>query len=145
MIQTTDPEICSILIFYRRIWNLLLHHMIFQKNNFSCYINWPHIIVWLPLLLGILNNICIVIIYYPVSNVINFEINLSFVIKQFFYIGGCLCDNWKPSFLHLLIFDWRTFSRRTTARWWRQSAKNQVSINQNPRNRRCHIVRRTIW
>ena len=25
----------------------------------------------------------------------------------------CLCDNWKPSFLHRLIFNWRTF----TARW----------------------------
>ena len=33
--------------------------------------------------------------------------------------GECLCDNWKPSLLHLLIFDWRTFSRRVTARWWK--------------------------
>ena len=56
-------------------------------------------------------------------------------------LGGCLCDNWKPSFLPLLIFDWRTFSRRVTARWWRQSAKNQVSTNQNSRNRWCLIVR----
>ena len=29
--------------------------------------------------------------------------------------GGCLCDNWKPIFLPLM-FDWRTFSRRVTAR-----------------------------
>ena len=57
---------------------------------------------------------------------------------------GCLCDNWKPSFLPLLIFDWRTFSRRVTARWWCQSAKNQVSTNQKSRNRWCLIVRRTI-
>ena len=39
---------------------------------------------------------------------------------------GCLCDNWKPSFLPRLIFNWRTFSRRVTARWWRQWAKNQI-------------------
>ena len=44
-----------------------------------------------------------------------------------------------------LAFDWRTFSRQVTARWWRQSAKNQVSTNQNSRNRWCLIVRRTIY
>ena len=59
-------------------------------------------------------------------------------------LGGCLCDNWKPSFLPLLIFDWRTFSMQVTAWWWRKSEKNQVSTNQNSRNRWCLIVRRTI-
>ena len=43
--------------------------------------------------------------------------------------GECLCDNWKSSFLPFLYFDWRTFSRRVTARWWRHSANNQVSTN----------------
>ena len=61
----------------------------------------------------------------------------------FFPCRGCLCDNCTPSLLPL-IFDWRTFSRRVTARWWGQSAKNQVSTNQNSRNRWCLIVRRTI-
>ena len=56
----------------------------------------------------------------------------------------CLCDKWKPSFLPLLIFDWRTFSRQVRALWWRQWVKNQVSTNQNSRNRWCLIVRRTI-
>ena len=32
-------------------------------------------------------------------------------------------------------FDWRAFSRRVTARWLRQSAKNQVSTNRNSRDR----------
>ena len=59
-------------------------------------------------------------------------------------IRGCLCDNLKHSFLPLLTFDWRTFSRGVTARCWRQSAKNQVRTNQNSRNRQCLIVRRTI-
>ena len=57
----------------------------------------------------------------------------------------CFSDNWKYSFLLLHIFDRRTFSRRVTARWWRQSAKNQVSTNQNSRNRWCLIVRGTVW
>ena len=61
----------------------------------------------------------------------------------FFPCRGCLYDNCTPSLLPL-IFDWRTFSRRVTARWWGQSAKNQVSTNQNSRNRWCLIVRRTI-
>ena len=59
-------------------------------------------------------------------------------------LRGCLCDNCTPSFLPLLIFDWHTFSRRVTARWRRQLAKNKVSTSQNSRNRWCLIVRRTI-
>ena len=30
---------------------------------------------------------------------------------------GCLCDNWKPSFLSLFILNWCIFPRRVTARW----------------------------
>ena len=33
------------------------------------------------------------------------------------FIRSFLCDNWKPSFLPRLIFNWRTFSRRVTAPW----------------------------
>ena len=65
----------------------------FFKKKVSCYlnfnINWPNSIVWLlllleilgnmlPLLLEILGNICI---YFPGCDVINFEINLIFLIK----------------------------------------------------------------
>ena len=42
---------------------------------------WPNItngIAWLPLLLEILDNMCIVIIWFPVGDVINFEINPSY-------------------------------------------------------------------
>ena len=53
--------------------------------------------------------------------------------KAMLYVWVCLCDNWKPSSLHDLVFNWRTFSRRITARWWRQWAKNQVLTNQNSR------------
>ena len=57
---------------------------------------------------------------------------------------GCLCNNWKQNFLPLLILDWHTFSRRVTAWWWCEWARNQVPTNQNSRNRWFLIVRRTI-
>ena len=47
-------------------------------------INWPNFIVWLPLLLEILGNMCIAIVYYPGCDVMNFEINFIFLIKPFF-------------------------------------------------------------
>ena len=50
------------------------------------FINWPNYIVWLPLLLAILGNLCIMIICFPVCDIINFETNLSFLIKLFLYI-----------------------------------------------------------
>ena len=60
-------------------------------------------------------------------------------------MGGCLCDNWKSSFLIRLISNSQTFSRRVTARWSRGWAKNQVSTNQNSRKSWSLIARRTIW
>ena len=55
-----------------------------KKNISHLYsINWPNFIVWLPLLLGILGNISVVIICFPVYDLINFEINLTFLIKSF--------------------------------------------------------------
>ena len=47
-------------------------------------INWPNLLVWLPLLGEILGNMCIVIVCWPGCAVINFEINLMFLIKPFF-------------------------------------------------------------
>ena len=47
-------------------------------------INWPNFIAWLPLLLEILGNMCIAIVCYPGCEVMDFEINLIILIKQFF-------------------------------------------------------------
>ena len=77
-----------------------------------------------------------------------FLTEISFKICFFLRITvkrGCLCDNWKPSFFLLLVINWRTFSRRVTARWWHKWAKYQVLKNQNSRNRWCQIARRAIW
>ena len=60
-------------------------------------------------------------------------------------IRVCFCDNWKSSFFHRLIFNWRTFLRWVAAHLWRQWAKNQVSTNQNSRNRWCQIVWGTAY
>ena len=49
-------------------------------------ITWPNLIAWLPLLHEILDNMYIVIVCWPGCDIINFEINLIFLIKQFFYI-----------------------------------------------------------
>ena len=59
--------------------------MIFQEKYFSCYILLADQMVCSSLLLEILDNMCIVIIWCPVSNVINFENNNSFHIKPFLY------------------------------------------------------------
>ena len=40
-LYTINPEICSILVFQKRVWEQFLHHilcMIFQQKCFSCYI-----------------------------------------------------------------------------------------------------------
>ena len=49
-------------------------------------INWPSFIVWLPLLLEVLGNMCIAIICFLVDEVINFEINLGFLKKLLSYM-----------------------------------------------------------
>ena len=41
---------------------------------------------WLPLRLDISDNMSIVIVCYPVCDIINFEIDLSFLIKLFSYM-----------------------------------------------------------
>ena len=39
-LQNIDPDICSILIFQKKVWELFLHHslcIIFQEKYFLCY------------------------------------------------------------------------------------------------------------
>ena len=49
-------------------------------------INWPNSIVWLPLLLKVLDNMCITIVCLPGCDVIKFEINLIFLIMSLCYM-----------------------------------------------------------
>ena len=48
-------------------------------------INWSNFIVWLPLLLEILSNVCVAIVCFPGCRVINLKINLIFLINLFFW------------------------------------------------------------
>ena len=50
------------------------------------FLNWPSFLFWLSLLLEILGNICIANACFPSCDVINFETNLIFLIKLFFYM-----------------------------------------------------------
>ena len=50
------------------------------------YINCPTFIVWLPLLLEVLGNICVAIVCFPGCDVINLKINLIYRIKPFLYM-----------------------------------------------------------
>ena len=61
------------------------------------YINWPNFVVWFTLLLEILGNMCIAIVCFPICDVINFEINLIFVIKPFF----CMTKTSRQKFKYL--------------------------------------------
>ena len=60
----------------------------FQRKIFLMLysIKWPGFIVWLPLLLEILGNMWIAIVCLPCCDVINFKINLIFLIKPFLYM-----------------------------------------------------------
>ena len=61
----------------------------FSKKMFLMLnsINWPNFMVWLPLRLEILGKMCIAIVCFPGCDAINFEMNLIFLIKPFFYIS----------------------------------------------------------
>ena len=58
----------------------------FLRKTHIKFVNWSNFIVWLPLLLEILANMCIAIVCFPGCDVINFEVNLIFLIKPFFYM-----------------------------------------------------------
>ena len=73
--------------------------MLIQENYFSCYILLTHPIslsYWLPLLLEMLGNMCIVILCFPVYEEKNFGINLSYFINLYLL-----------TFLTFLIFSYQ--------------------------------------
>ena len=57
-----------------------------EEKLFSRYILWWNIIFWLSLLLEIFGNMYIIVICFPVHDVITFESNLNFLIKPFSYM-----------------------------------------------------------
>ena len=57
-----------------------------RKIFFMLYsLNWPNLIPWLLLFLKIFCNTCIIIICLPGGDVLNFGINLIFLIRPFYH------------------------------------------------------------
>ena len=81
-----------------------VHDILKKMFLVLCCINWPNFIVWLPFLFEILCNMCIVIISFPVYDTMNFEDNLSFLIKLSFYMT-CYMSFYK----NLITFRRKTF------------------------------------
>ena len=78
--QTVDPEICSISVFWRRARDWFLHHilcMIFWDKYFSFYLLLTDQMLLSDCLYFL--RYWIIIISFPVDDVINFETNLSFL------------------------------------------------------------------
>ena len=59
------------------------------------YLKWPNFITWLPLLPEILGNMCILILFFPVCEAINFKIYPSLLIKAFSYMTKKIETNFK--------------------------------------------------
>ena len=69
-----------------------------KKIFFMLYsINWPNSIAWLPLILEIMSNMFIAIVCFPGFDVINFDINLIFLIKPLL----CLTKKSSQKFKYL--------------------------------------------
>ena len=85
---TVDRQICSISMFYEKIWTSFSTTICiwFLTKIFlmSYFIKWPNYTVCLTLSLEALGNICIVIICCPVCGIINFEINRSIFFRAVF-------------------------------------------------------------
>ena len=62
----------------------------FSRKMFSCYILLTERFLLPDLLPEILGNMCTAIVCFPGCNVINFEIDLIFLIKPFFYMTKML-------------------------------------------------------
>ena len=62
---------------------LFVYNFLTKMFLISYSINEPNFISWLPLLLEILCNMCIAIVCYPGCDVMDFEINVTFVIELF--------------------------------------------------------------
>ena len=75
-----------------------------------CALNWPNLIVWLHLLLGLLGNMWIVSTRF--HDVKNFEINLCIFIKQF----SCMTEKSQNKNLNNLRTK-RAFKAKYLKRW----------------------------
>ena len=69
-------------------------------------INWPNFVAWLPLLLGIFCNICIAIVCYLGCDVMDFEINLIFLIEPLFLHDQKVMTKIETSWERKVLLRW---------------------------------------
>ena len=118
--------------------------MIFQEKDFSCYIllTDENLIARLPLLLEILVYMCITIVC-SCYDVINFEISLIFLIKQFFYMTKMSRQKsdilrtkrtFKMKWKHFSLFLKGFFSCQKLSQTWECTFKDLFSKCEQIRN-----------
>ena len=81
---------CSYKLFWKIKVGLEIVYLPYFQHDFLmkifltlCYINWSNFIArFIFHILDILGNMCIVIICFPIDDIINFEINLNFLINH---------------------------------------------------------------
>ena len=99
--STVDPKTCLILFLEMGVGVVSPPHFVyvFSRKIFLMLfpINWSSFIALLPLLFEMLCNMCIVIIFFPVYYVINFESNLTSLIKPFYHMKKKLGEKSKDS------------------------------------------------
>ena len=79
---------CLTLRFFWTKRDLIFRMISWEKLNLKLYsTKWRNFIVLLPLILEILGKMSMIIICFPICDIINFEINHSFHIKPFSYMS----------------------------------------------------------
>ena len=100
-IDCTSRDMLNFNVLEKNLGIVSLSHSVYdfwEKMVLVFYsINWPSFLFWLPLLCGILGNMCIAISCFNGCDVINFEINLIFLMKSFF----CMTKKRRPKFKYL--------------------------------------------
>ena len=107
-----------------------------RKIFFMLYsINRPNFIVWLPIGLRILGNMCIPVVFYRGCGVINFVINLIFLIKLFFY----LIEKSRKTFKYFEYEKGFRKEKRTWNKKYFSSFLNGFQLPEILSNRRVHL------
>ena len=124
MINSLSFRITRFKYVMKKFWKLIFpwNGLVFILFKLGISTKVHLVIIW-----NVHNSHNLSVIYWNVSSVKLQDISVTL-------FRSLPMWHWKNNFLPPLIFNWRTFSRRATARWLRQWAKNQVLANQNSRN-----------
>ena len=104
-------------------------YIILRKYFLNLYsIKWPNFIIWLPVRLEILGNMCTVIIWFPVGGIINFETSLSLLIWFFSFMTNLNIVR-KKKFLRWIWKYFFIFKRFSAARGYLRSEGGPIKVD----------------